>query len=121
MNTYPKNKIQCTITKQWFGITPDRLVKLLNNPGINNDEDILRSTYICQAARTGIKQGLTIDDICKNILKGKTISRSGQSGKNRKVKAKLPSNKENIVETIFNPPANIKKNIDAEILEFLGI
>ena len=111
---YPKNKIQCTITKQWFGMTPVVHAKRLAACG--GDEEKLRSTYVCQAARTGMKQGLSIDEIYKNVTQGKPITRS----KSKKHK-KSPNNKENIVNTIFNPCDKVKRNIDIEIREFLGI
>lgn len=54
------NKIQCNITKLWYGISQDRKEKLIKKYG--SEEELIKK-YICRDARTFIKQGYEISEI----------------------------------------------------------
>ena len=63
------NKIQCNITKLWYGISQDRKEKLIKKHG--SEENLIKN-YICRDARNLIKQGYAKDKI-PNLIANKNL------------------------------------------------
>ena len=115
--SYPKNKIQCTITKLWFGVTPQVLAKRVEKSG--RDEEYVRSTYVCQAARKYLDQGYSNEKIIEMIESERKRPSKKKAGS--KIVAKKKEENINYRDMIFKPAPEVLQEIDPEIIEFLGL
>jgi len=68
-----KNKIQCSVTKEWFGISKARREKLIQEFG---SEAELEKNYVCRMVKRLQKEGKSDEEIRKLAEAGEITSQT---------------------------------------------